>query len=220
MSSRIANLKRIETILLLVGVALVGFAAVVYFGGRAYSRMAVEKFRVEAQSRPPDGEERAVKSVFPVDYSLWSPKRVKDYEATLAEHFDSPLALLRIDRIRLEVPVFDGTDDRILDRGVGRIAGTARIGEPGNVGIAGHRDGFFRGLKDIALGDTIVLEIAAGAQIYVIDSIKLVTPDDVSVLKSEPTPSLTLVTCYPFYFIGSAPQRFIVHASLRGETKT
>jgi sortase A len=220
MSSRIANLKRIETILLLVGVALVGFAAVVYFGGRVYSRMAVEKFHVEAQSRSPDSEQRAVKSVFPVDYSLWSPKRVKDYEATLAEHFDSPLALLRIDKIRLEVPVFDGTDDRILDRGVGRIAGTARIGEPGNVGIAGHRDGFFRGLKDIALGDTIVLEIGAGAQTYVIDSIKLVTPDDVSVLKSESTPALTLVTCYPFYFIGSAPQRFIVHASLKGENKT
>lgn len=220
MSSRVANLKRLEWILLLVGVALVGFAALVYFGGRVYSRMAVEKFHVEAQSRPADGPERAVKSVFPVDHSLWSPKRVKDYEATLAEHFDSPLALLRIDKIRLEVPVFDGTDDRILDRGVGRIAGTARLGESGNVGIAGHRDGFFRGLKDIALGDTMVLETATGAQTYVIDSIKLVTPDDVSVLKSETTPALTLVTCYPFYFIGSAPQRFIVHASLKGETKT
>ena len=128
--------------------------------------------------------------------------------------------MLRIDKIRLEVPVFDGTDDRILDRGAGRIAGTARIGESGNVGIAGHRDGFFRGLKDIALGDTMVLETAKGAQTYVIDSIKLVTPDDVSVLKSEPMPALTLVTCYPFYYIGSAPQRFIVHASLKGETKT
>ena len=79
---------------------------------------------------------------------------------------------------------------------------------------------FSAGLKDIALGDTMALETATGTQTYVIDSIKLVTPDDVSVLKSEPTPAITLVTCYPFYFIGSAPQRFIVHASLKGETKT
>ena len=66
----------------------------------------------------------------------------------------------------------------------------------------------------------LALETATGTQTYVIDSIKLVTPDDVSVLKSEPTPAITLVTCYPFYYIGSAPQRFIVHASLKGETKT
>jgi sortase A len=220
MSIRIANLKRVETILLVAGLALVGFAVAVYVGGRVYSRMAVDKFHAEARTTTPEVPIRELKSVFPVDYSLWSPKRVKDYEATLAEHFDTPLALLRIDKIRLEVPVFDGTDDRILDRGAGRITGTARIGESGNVGIAGHRDGFFRGLKDISLGDTMVLETATSTQTYVIDSIKLVTPDDVSVLKSEPTPALTLVTCYPFYFIGSAPQRFIVHASLKGETKT
>lgn len=214
------KLKRLEIILLVVGLILVGFAGVRYLGGHVYSRMAVEKFHAEAESRPPDAPRRELKSVFPVDYGLWAPKRIKGYEATLAEHFDEPLALLRIDKIRLEVPVFDGTDDRTLDRGVGRIAGTARIGESGNVGIAGHRDGFFRGLKDINMGDTMVLETATGTQTYVIDSIKLVTPDDVSVLKSEPTQALTLVTCYPFYFIGSAPQRFIVHASLKGKTKT
>ena len=219
MSIRIANLKRLEIILLVVGLGLVGFAVTLYVGGRIYSRMAVEKFHVEAQATSADAPRRDLKSVFPVDYSLWSPKRIKDYEATLAEHFDAPLALLRIDKIHLEVPVFNGTDDRILDRGAGRIEGTARIGESGNVGIAGHRDGFFRGLKDINMGDTIVLETATGTQTYVIDSIKLVTPDDVSVLKSEPTPALTLVTCYPFYFIGSAPQRFIVHASLKGENQ-
>jgi sortase A len=220
-----ANLKRLEKVLLVVGLVLVGFAAIGYVGGRVYSRLAVEKFHAEADSRPPvsrpgDPPMRELKSVFPVDYSLWSPKRIKEYEATLAQHFDQPLALLRIDKIRLEVPVFEGTDDRILDRGAGRIEGTARIGESGNVGIAGHRDGFFRGLKDISMGDTMVLETATATQNYVIDSIKLVTPDDVSVLKSEPAPALTLVTCYPFYFIGSAPQRYIVHASLKGETQT
>jgi sortase A len=103
---------------------------------------------------------------------------------------------------------------------VGRIVGTTRIGETGNVGIAGHRDGFFRGLKDVLIGDTMELETGTGRQTYVVDSIKVVNPDDVSVLKNEPAPALTLVTCYPFYFIGSAPQRYIVHASLKGETKS
>jgi sortase A len=222
MSIRFANLKRLEKVLLVVGLVLVGFAAVGYWGGRVYSRMAVEKFHANADSqpdsRPAEGDRRVLKSVFPVDYSLWSPKRVKEYEASLAQHFDEPLALLRIDKIHLEVPVFEGTDDLVLNRGVGRIEGTAHVGEPGNVGIAGHRDGFFRGLKDISQGDTMVLETGTGTQTYVIDSIKLVTPDDVSVLKSETSPALTLVTCYPFYFIGSAPQRYIVHASLKGET--
>jgi sortase A len=88
------------------------------------------------------------------------------------------------------------------------------------MGIAGHRDGFFRGLKDVVLGDALELETTSGTQTYIIDSIKLVTPDDVSVLRNEPTSALTLVTCYPFYFVGSAPQRYIVHASARGEPKT
>jgi sortase A len=150
----------------------------------------------------------------PVDYSLWSEKRIHEYEVTLAEHFDEALGLLRISKINLEVPIFDGTDDRILNRGVGRIIGTAHIGQQGNLGIAGHRDGFFRGLKDVNVGDTIELDTSEGSQIYTIDSIKIVSPNDVSVLKSDSTTSLTLVTCYPFYFIGSAPQRYIVHASL------
>jgi sortase A len=161
-----------------------------------------------------------VKAASTVDYSLWSEKRIKDYEATLAEHFDPPLAVLRIQKIHLEVPVFDGTDEPVLNRGVGRIIGTVRVGQTGNLGIAGHRDGFFRGLKDVVLGDALELDTTSGTQTYIIDSIKLVTPNDVSVLRNEPTSALTLVTCYPFYFIGSAPQRYIVHASLRGEAKT
>ena len=116
--------------------------------------------------------------------------------------------------------LFEGTDDPVLNRGVGRIVGTAQVGQTGNMGIAGHRDGFFRGLKDVVLGDVLELDTTSGKQTYIIDSIKLVTPDDVSVLRNEPTSALTLVTCYPFYFVGSAPQRYIVHASLRGESKT
>jgi sortase A len=158
--------------------------------------------------------------VTPVDYTLWSAKRIKEYETALTEHFDEPLAVLKVNKIQLEVPVFEGTSDRVLNRGAGRIEGTAHIGESGNIGIAAHRDSFFRGLKDIRVGDSMEFETTAGTQTYVIDSIKLVDPKDVSVLKNQAMPELTLVTCFPFYFAGSAPQRYIVRAYLRGETKT
>jgi sortase A len=128
-----------------------------------------------------------------------------------------PTALLDIPKLRLRVPVFDGTDDLTLNRGVGRIIGTAKPDQIGNMGVAGHRDGFFRGLKDVAVGDAIDLETPNANRTYVVDQVKVVSPDDVSVLKSTSTPSLTLVTCYPFYFVGDAPMRYIVSASLKKE---
>ena len=114
--------------------------------------------------------------------------------------------------IGLEAPVLEGTDDETLNRGVGHIDGTAIPGAAGNLGIAGHRDGFFRGLKDIAPGDTLELETLWGQVTYVVQTIWIVSPEDVSVLDPTPAPSLTLVTCFPFYFVGSAPQRYIVRA--------
>ena len=122
--------------------------------------------------------------------------------------------------MRLEVPVFDGTDDLTLNRGAGRIIGTARLGEPGNTGIAGHRDGFFRGLKDIAAGDKLDLVTLGRTERYTVTAIQITTPEDVSVLGPTDTPSLTLVTCYPFYFVGSAPQRFIVRATISPASKS
>jgi sortase A len=122
--------------------------------------------------------------------------------------------VLEIDKVKIRVPVFEGTDDLTLNRGVGRIAGTAVPGVAGNIGIAGHRDGFFRGLKDIAVGDHIDLVMTTERTSYVVDQIEIVSPEDVAVLQPRATSSLTLVTCYPFYFVGDAPQRFIVHASI------
>ena len=123
-----------------------------------------------------------------------------------------PLGVLRIPHIRLEVPVLPGTGDAALDRGVGHIEGTAHPGTDGNSGIAGHRDGFFRGLKDVTPGDAIELATVRGTDVYRVDRIWVVDPEDVSVLDPTPTRALTLVTCYPFYFVGSAPKRFIVRA--------
>ncbi|RZU41166.1 class D sortase [Edaphobacter modestus] len=154
-----------------------------------------------------------------INTSLWSDKRIHAYNASLSHAFGTPLALLSIPKIHLEVPVFDGTDDLTLDRGVGRIVGTAHPGQPGNLGIAGHRDGFFRGLKDVAPGDEIKLVFPDAEATYVVDQITVVTPQDVSVLQPGPISSITLVTCFPFYFVGSAPERYIVSASLRADAQ-
>ncbi len=146
------------------------------------------------------------------DQSLWSPERVRAWRKALTGPAPAPLAVLRIPKIRLEVPVLPDTDDTTLDRGVGHIGGTASPGTDGNLGIAGHRDGFFRGLKDTAPGDVIEVDTIQGRDIYRVERTWVVDPEDVSVLDPTSTRALTLVTCYPFYFIGSAPRRFIVRA--------
>jgi len=130
------------------------------------------------------------------------------------------MAVLRIPRLRLEVAVLPGTDDATLDRGLGHIDDTALPGADGNSGIAGHRDGFFRGLKDILPGDTIEIDTLDRKQVYRVERAWIVEPSDVSVLDPTPSASLTLVTCYPFYFVGSAPQRFIVRAVRVGSERS
>ena len=147
-----------------------------------------------------------------MDTSLWAEDRIEEYRESLEHEFTPPLAILRIPKIGLEVAVLEGTSELALNRGVGHITGTPRPGDGGNVGIAGHRDGYFRGLKDITEGDLIELETLAGIENYTITELLLVDPPDVWVLEPTGVPSITLVTCYPFYFVGSAPQRYIVRA--------
>jgi sortase A len=156
-----------------------------------------------AREFPPDREP---------DQRLWSKERIRKYRESRRNSVVTPLAILRIPKIDLEVPVLDGTDDRTLNRAVGRIEHTAAPGEPGNCGIAGHRDGFFRRLKDIGPGDRIELQTLRVTEHYVVSRVRIVAPEDVSVLDPTPMPVVTLVTCYPFNYIGSAPRRYIVRA--------
>ena len=147
-----------------------------------------------------------------VDMKLWSTVRVKAYKAALQRETPTTLAILRIPRLELEVPVYDGTTDAVLDLAAGRIEDTALPGTPGNVGIAAHRDGFFRALKDIKEGDALVLDTPVATEQYRVEWIRITIPTDVSVIDPTPGPAVTLVGCYPFYYQGSAPQRFIVRA--------
>lgn len=122
------------------------------------------------------------------------------------------LGRIEIRRVGVRAMVINGTTDEYLRRAIGHIEGTALPGQPGNVGLAGHRDTFFRGLRHIRKGDVIDIQTLNGTFKYVVESTQIVGPGDVQVLEASSDPALTLVTCYPFDYIGTAPHRFIVHA--------
>lgn len=123
------------------------------------------------------------------------------------------LGILEIPRLGIETPVLEGIDDGTLRRAVGHIPGTSLPADGiGNIGIAGHRDTLFRPLKDVEQKDVILLKTLAGNHRYLVDSIRVVEPDNVTVLKKMDQRTLTLVTCYPFNFVGAAPLRFVVQA--------
>jgi sortase A len=147
------------------------------------------------------------------DQSLWSQERVNAY-AVARRRSGGPDALLRIPSISLEVPVYDSVSEVNLNRGAGLIDGRQSLASGGNVGIAAHRDGFFRALKDVALGSELFLDHNGNSRRYRVVDLQIVSPDENSVLAPTRVPSITLVTCYPFYYVGSAPQRFIVRAEL------
>jgi sortase A len=128
-------------------------------------------------------------------------------------HGGDVLGRLDIPRLGMSVAVLQGTASRVLRLGAGHIEATALPGEPGNSGIAGHRDTFFRGLRNIRNNDDIQLQTATVHLHYQVDWIRIVSPNDTAVLdSSSPDSTITLVTCYPFYFVGPAPKRFVVHA--------
>lgn len=213
-SGDVMKIQRAERLLLAIGLTLLAIWGSARFHSAVSSRAALARFRAENAASVTPNPSAALDPILSskVDFRLWSMKRIEAYEESLTKKTDMPLAILRIPKLDLEVPVFNDTDELTLNRGVGRILGTAQVGRPGNLGIAGHRDGFFRGLKDIGLGDTIEILRPGGTDRYAVSQIQVVTPDDTYVLDSAPKPTLTLVTCFPFYYVGSAPKRYVVTA--------
>jgi sortase A len=129
------------------------------------------------------------------------------------------LARLEASSIDLSATVLEGSDDGTLSRAAGHIEETAFPGESGNIGIAGHRDTIFRPLRNIRVGDPMTLTTSDHVFRYRVSGTKIVQPEDVYVLNPTDRPVLTLVTCYPFGFIGHAPRRFIVRADLVEEDR-
>lgn len=199
-------LKIASKVCFILGTLCAGVYVLAQTDQRIASASAIDAFHKTQQAALADAPDQA----------LWSPQRQASYRDSLSASLDAPAGVLSIPAIALTVPIFVGTSDLILNRGVGLIEGTANPGEDGNVGIAGHRDGFFRGLKDLKIGDAIELQTVDRTLRYRVSDFRIVEPTDVDVLDPTDEPSVTLVTCYPFYYVGSAPQRYIVRGTLAG----
>ena len=192
-------LRLLERLLLVGGVLAVAVFGVNYSRAQVAAAQDIADFKT------------AVQSIAEPDMSLWSSGRAVAYRNGEAGDRVA-IGILRIDRLSVEAPIYAGTSEEVLDRGVGWVDGTARPGGAGNVGLAAHRDGFFRALKDVQIGDRVVTVTGAGESEYTITALEIVSPNDVHVLAPADAARLTLITCHPFYFVGSAPNRFIVHA--------
>jgi sortase A len=203
--------RKLEALLLVCGIVMLAVYVSALIHGTLFSQIELRKF-MQVRESATRSSPVLPEETNPPDFTLWSKARIAAYAQSLIAKTDAPLAVLQIRKIKLTVPLLEGTDELVLNRGVGHIDGTAAPGKEGNIGIAGHRDGFFRGLKDIEVGDEVDLLLPKGTDKFVVDQVVIVDPSEVSVLRAGTKPALTLVTCYPFYFVGSAPQRYIVHA--------
>jgi sortase A len=205
-----------------VGLLLIAVFAIARVHGALSSRAELARFEnaratYQQATQPASGTRAPLPQPTGVDFSLWSENRVRAYQKSQKEPAPLAIAVLELPRLGLTVPVLEGTDELTLNRGVGHVAGTAQPGERGNVAIAGHRDGFFRVLKDVTSGDQIRLVTLERTLNYTVEETGILEPEDVKVLEPTGKPVLTLLTCYPFYYVGNAPKRFIVRASLTGE---
>ena len=209
------------------GVLLSGFFVVQIAQGEVQRQGGIAEFQQLAQapqSATPASSSGAMEStgdmqqqftnVGDPDTSLWAPGRIKDYQASLEAELPEVLGVLEVPSVGLKVPVYDTNTELVMDRGAGVIDGMSYPHEPGNIGISGHRDGYFRVLKDVQVGDPIVLQTLQGPKHFRIDATTIVPIKDTTLLRDTREQSVTLVTCYPFYFVGHAPKRFIVTASL------
>jgi len=152
----------------------------------------------------------------PPNTGNWAASRVSAHRSALGGAL--PRAVLLIPAIGLEVPVYDGATELNLNRGAARIDGTGPFSGEGNLGLAAHRDGYFRALQKVRKGDRIVMLTQRGRLQYWVTNISVVEPDAIEVLDPTDQPTLTLVTCYPFRNVGPAPRRFIVRAEALAQT--
>lgn len=175
---------RVARVLLAVGVIALGYAAYVVIDAQAYQAAERQRFAHASTG--------GLKAPAPAD--------------------GDPIGEIEIPRLGLTVMVAQGDSPAILQRGVGHVATTALPGTPGNVVLAGHRDTFFRPLRGVHVGDAITVRTGDGEFTYLVSSTAVVQPTAVEVLEPTAEPTLTLITCFPFSFLGSAPERFVVRA--------
>ncbi|MGH9502854.1 MAG: class D sortase [Terriglobales bacterium] len=212
-----------EHALLIFGFCALGYCASVFVETTGYQHWAYQQLRegkTELREEPPQIR-RSTGDPVQAQQATPSPSRIREL---------SPLARIEIPRLGLSAMVAEGVTPRVLKLAVGHVPDTALPGQAGNIALAGHRDTFFRRLGDLKTGDVIELTTSGGQYQYVVRFTEIVRPDEIWVLDPSARQTLTLITCYPFHFIGAAPKRFIVRAraiessravesSLRRETR-
>ncbi|HYO79870.1 MAG TPA: class D sortase [Bryobacteraceae bacterium] len=183
-----------EFFLLVVGLLCLGYFGQEWLAARWAQHQAERELELATRSRGATQEQGKVKQPAPGE----------------------TIGRVEIPRLQISAIVKSGVDDKTLKRAVGHVPHTSLPGEAGNIGIAAHRDTYFRNLRGVKRGDLIRFVTPDGAWEYTVDQTRIVTPKDVEVLDPTPQNYLTLVTCYPFNYVGSAPKRFIVHARQTG----
>ena len=198
-------LSWIRSLLLVLSIGALGYVGLSLLDAELFQTYENWRFH-HAGKNPHQPSSAAESKVVPASLS----PRDQGQGTTLA--LGSVLGRLEIERIGIAVIVVEGTNGRTLRRAVGHVPGTALPGEQGNVAITGHRDTFFRALRNIRKDDEVTLTTLHGAYRYRVDSMRVVEAKDTEVLNESGEAILTLVTCYPFYFVGPAPERFVVRA--------
>jgi len=193
-------LRWLERLLLTIAIVCLGYYSYVQIEARLYQRYENAELDRILASRAPANAVTAPTT----------PARPQPATGSLIGRIEVP-------RLGVSAVVRAGSDARTLRLAVGHIPGTALPGEGGNVGLAAHRDTFFRRLRDVRTGDVVRVTTGGGIYSYRVERTEVVNPTDVWVLDPTDRPMLTLVTCYPFSYVGSAPQRFIVRAALIAE---
>jgi sortase A len=193
-------LRWLERVLLVIGIVCLGYYGYVSAESALYQAYEMRELDAILASVPPPAP--AVSTETPMAAPRPVPKA------------GSAVGRLEIPRLGISAVVRAGSDARTLRLAVGHIPGTALPGERGNVGLAAHRDTFFRRLGEIREEDEVRLVTPDGTFSYRVQGTQVVNPSDVWVLNPTASPALTLVTCYPFSYVGSAPRRFIVRAQL------
>jgi LPXTG-site transpeptidase (sortase) family protein len=234
-------LRWTERCFCVAGIAALGFATFTLLEGKLYQSYQTYAFHQALVKRPASVAGFLIQWEERLGLRFSRPKQTRPQEAAEADGNlesttaelpsppvlstwtqlppqDSSLGLLQIPRLRLSVVILEGDDDRTLRLGAGHLRGTALPGQPGNFAVAAHRDTYFRVLKDIRKDDAIRVTTLQGSFDYVVQSTEIVQPSDTKVMRASSRPSLTLITCFPFYFVGPAPQRFIVHATQADST--
>jgi sortase A len=195
-------LKWTQLTLFACGILLLGYCGFTLVDGWIFQRRASQDLDRQLRVRRTESQKR------PQALSSVSPKA----GPAAAPEAESLVGRITIPRLLLSVVVIEGVTKAALRRAAGHIPGTALPGEAGNVGVAGHRDTFFRPLKDLKIKDEIQFSTLKGDFKYEVESLRVVEPDNVGVLAASGENVLTMVTCYPFFYVGPAPKRWIVRA--------